>query len=120
MLTPANEDAKELTQLCQGRFTGDPGHEFEVTKFTIVNENTDEESIEEQKVKSKFFDFVDDRFLFLFCCSSPYVKKNDYQLHCRRSKKMLSSFHVGLIFCNPMVMFNEIEHLKVCFYPISS
>ena len=50
MLTPANDEAKELTKLCQGRFIGDPAHEFEVTKYNITNENTDEENIEEYKV----------------------------------------------------------------------
>lgn len=50
MLTPANHEAKALTKLCQGRFIGDPAHEFEVTKYNITNENTDEENIEEYKV----------------------------------------------------------------------
>lgn len=50
MLTPASDEAKELTQLCQGRFTGDPAHEFEVTKYNISNEDTEEENIEEYKV----------------------------------------------------------------------
>jgi len=50
MLTPADDEAKELTQLCQGRFTGDPSHEFEVTKYNVTNEDTEEENIEENKV----------------------------------------------------------------------
>jgi hypothetical protein len=50
MLTPASDDAKELAELCQGRFTGDPSHEFEVTKYNITNEDTEEENIEEHKV----------------------------------------------------------------------
>lgn len=50
MLTPASDEAKELTQLCQGRFTGDPAHDFEVTKYNISNEDTEEENIEEYKV----------------------------------------------------------------------
>jgi len=50
MLTPASDDAKELTQLCQGRFTGDPSHEFEVSKYTITHEDTEEENVEEYKV----------------------------------------------------------------------
>jgi hypothetical protein len=50
MLTPATDDAKELAQLCQGRFTGDPSHEFEVSKYTITSEDTEEENIEEYKV----------------------------------------------------------------------
>jgi hypothetical protein len=50
MLTPASDDAKELAQLCQGRFTGDPSHEFEVSKYTITSEDTEEENIEEYKV----------------------------------------------------------------------
>ncbi|CAF2329499.1 unnamed protein product [Rotaria sp. Silwood2] len=49
MLTPASDDAKELALQCQGRFTGDPSHEFEVTKYHITNEDTEEENIEEYK-----------------------------------------------------------------------
>jgi len=49
MLTPASDEAKELTELCQGRFTGDPSHEFEVSKYNIINEDTDEENIDEYK-----------------------------------------------------------------------
>lgn len=50
MLTPASDEAKELAELCQGRFTGDPSHEFEITKYSITNEDTEEENIEEYKV----------------------------------------------------------------------
>jgi len=50
MLTPPSDDAKELIQSCQGRFTGDPSHEFEVSKYNITNEDTEEENIEEYKV----------------------------------------------------------------------
>ncbi len=50
MLTPPSDDAKELAQICQGRFTGDPSHEFEVSKYNIINEDTEEENIEENKV----------------------------------------------------------------------
>ena len=53
MLTSASDDAKELTQECQGRFTGDPSNEFEVTKYSITNEDTEEESVEENKVINK-------------------------------------------------------------------
>jgi hypothetical protein len=53
MLTPASDDAKELAQLCQGRFTGDPSHEFEVTKYNITNEDTEDENIEEYKVMER-------------------------------------------------------------------
>jgi radial spoke head protein 9 len=57
MLTPASDDAKELVQLCQGRFTGDPSHEFEVTKYNITSEDTEEENVEEYKVE--FIDLID-------------------------------------------------------------
>ena len=50
MLNPADDDAKELSLLCTGRFTGDPSHEFEVTKYNIVNEGTEDENVEENKV----------------------------------------------------------------------
>jgi len=50
MLTPPSDEAKELAQMCQGRFSGDPSHDFEVTKYTITHENTEEENIEEYKV----------------------------------------------------------------------
>ncbi|CAF1094534.1 unnamed protein product [Didymodactylos carnosus] len=49
MLTPATEEAKELSPTCQGRFTGDASHEFEVKKFTVTNEGTEEENVEEEK-----------------------------------------------------------------------
>ena len=49
MLTPASDEAKELTRLCQGRFTGDPSFEFEVMQYHTVNEDTDDENIEEFK-----------------------------------------------------------------------
>lgn len=51
MLTPASREAKELTRLCQGRFTGEPSHEIEVTKYFLLNEETEDEMMEEQKVK---------------------------------------------------------------------
>lgn len=50
MLISANDEAKELTEMCQGRFTGDPTHDFEITKYNITNEDTEEENIEEYKV----------------------------------------------------------------------
>jgi len=50
MITPASDEAKDLSQLCQGRFTGDPSHEFEITKYNITNEDTEDENIEEYKV----------------------------------------------------------------------
>ncbi|CAF4711931.1 unnamed protein product, partial [Rotaria magnacalcarata] len=37
------------TPQCQGRFTGDPSHDFDVTKYTVSNEDTEEENIEEYK-----------------------------------------------------------------------
>ncbi|CAF4601342.1 unnamed protein product, partial [Rotaria magnacalcarata] len=49
MLTPPGDEAKELTPQCQGRFTGDPSHDFDVTKYTVSNEDTEEENIEEYK-----------------------------------------------------------------------
>jgi len=49
MLTPASDESKESVQLCQGRFTGDASHDFEVTKYNITNEDTEEENIEEYK-----------------------------------------------------------------------
>ena len=52
MLTPPSDEAKELTQTCQGRFTGDPSNEFEVTQYQVTNEDTEEENVEEQKVTS--------------------------------------------------------------------
>lgn len=51
MLTPASDEAKDLSQLCQGRFTGDPSHEFEITKYNITNEDTEDENVEEYKVR---------------------------------------------------------------------
>ncbi len=53
MLTAASDEAKELAQMCQGRFTGDPSHDFEVIKYNITNEDTEEENIEEYKVISR-------------------------------------------------------------------
>jgi hypothetical protein len=50
MLTAPSDDAKELAQMCQGRFTGDASHDFEVTKYNITNEDTEEENVEEYKV----------------------------------------------------------------------
>lgn len=50
MLTPPSEDAKELTHIYSGRFTGDPSNETEVIRYQIVNEDTEEESTDEQKV----------------------------------------------------------------------
>jgi hypothetical protein len=50
MLTPPSDDAKELTPMCSSRFSGDPSHDFEVTKYTITNEDTEEENIEAYKV----------------------------------------------------------------------
>jgi len=55
MLIPANDEAKELAELCQGRFTGDPSHEFEITKYNIINEDTEEENMEEYKVRNRNF-----------------------------------------------------------------
>ena len=52
MLTPPSDEAKELTQTCQGRCTGDPSNEFEVTQYQVTNEDTEEENVEEQKVTS--------------------------------------------------------------------
>lgn len=49
MLTPASDEAKDLSQLSQGRFTGDPSHEFEITKYNITNEDTEDENVEEYK-----------------------------------------------------------------------
>jgi hypothetical protein len=51
MLSPASDEAKELSSICQGRFTGDPSHDFEVIKYNITNEGTEEENIEEEKVR---------------------------------------------------------------------
>jgi hypothetical protein len=50
MLAPASDESREFAQMCQGRFTGDPSHDFEVTKYNITNEDTEEENIEEYKV----------------------------------------------------------------------
>jgi hypothetical protein len=50
MLTPPSDEAKDLAQMCQGRFSGDPSHDFEVTKYNTTNEDTEEENIEEYKV----------------------------------------------------------------------
>jgi hypothetical protein len=50
MLTPASDESKELAEICQGRFTGDPSHSFETTKYIVTNEDTEEENIEEIKV----------------------------------------------------------------------
>jgi radial spoke head protein 9 len=59
MLTPANNETREFAQMCQGRFTGDPSHDFEVTKYSTTNEDTEEENIEEFKVNiSKNFDEI--------------------------------------------------------------
>lgn len=49
MLTQPSDEAKELAVICQGRFTGDPSHDFEVTKYNITNEDTENENIEEYK-----------------------------------------------------------------------
>ena len=50
MLTPVSTEAKQLTLMCQGRFTGDPANVFEVTAYRITNENTANEKFEEVKV----------------------------------------------------------------------
>jgi hypothetical protein len=50
MLAPASDESREFAQMCLGRFTGDPSHDFEVTKYNITNEDTEEENIEEYKV----------------------------------------------------------------------
>ena len=76
MLNAADDEAKELSLLCQGRFTGDPSHEFEVTKYTIVNENTEDENVDENKVMNfSIIFFIIDSFPPFF--SHNYVKKND-------------------------------------------
>lgn len=50
VLTAPSDEAKESTEICSGRFTGDPSHNFEVTKYHITNEDTEEENVEEEKV----------------------------------------------------------------------
>jgi hypothetical protein len=51
MLTPATDDAKELAQMCPGRFSGDPAHEFEATRYNTTNdEETEEGNTEGYKV----------------------------------------------------------------------
>ena len=50
MLTPASDEAKDSTEMCQGRFTGDPSHDSEITKYNITDEDTEEENIQEVKV----------------------------------------------------------------------
>ena len=55
MLTPASDAAQELTVICQGRFTGDPSHEFEVTRYNIMDEDTESENTEAYKVICSFF-----------------------------------------------------------------
>lgn len=86
MLTPATDDAKELAQLCQGRFTGDPSHEFEVSKYTITSEDTEEENIEEYKViKIDLIVF----YMKMIFFRHNYGKKNDWLLHYGKLNKML-------------------------------
>ncbi len=75
MLTPPSDEAKDLAQICQGRFSGDPSHDFEVTKYNITNEDTEEENIEEYKVID--LTFVGRIFLNKYLFSHYYVKKND-------------------------------------------
>lgn len=55
MLTPASDTAQELTAICQGRFTGDPSHEFQVTRYHITDEDTESENVEAYKVICSFF-----------------------------------------------------------------
>jgi hypothetical protein len=50
MLTSPTAEAKELTPMCQGRFTGEPSNEFEVIQYQTTNEDTEDESIDEIKV----------------------------------------------------------------------
>jgi len=54
MLAPANDEAKELARICQGRFSGDPAHDFETKKYNITNEGTEEENTEEYTVIYEF------------------------------------------------------------------
>ncbi|CAF1373499.1 unnamed protein product [Adineta ricciae] len=49
MLNPPSKEAKELVDVCQGRFTGDPSNDFEVVKYEITDEDTEDENIEEIK-----------------------------------------------------------------------
>lgn len=73
MLTPPNAEAKQLTAMCQGRFMGDPSHDFEITRYNITNEDTEEENIEEYKViKIKFIKI----FNYKHSISYSYAKKN--------------------------------------------
>ncbi len=72
MLTPANNETREFAQMCQGRFTGDPSHDFEVTKYSTTNEDTEEENIEEFKVNILKNSMKFESFFSLY-----YVKKND-------------------------------------------
>ena len=67
MLTPATDEAKELALLCQGRFTGDPSNEFEVTKYQTVDEGTEDEAIEENKVDRTYAPVLVKRY----CSLSP-------------------------------------------------
>ena len=73
MLTPPSDDAKELAEFCQGRFTGDPSHEHEVTRYNITNEDTEDENVEEYKVKP--INLID-MFYLKPIYSLNYVKKN--------------------------------------------
>jgi radial spoke head protein 9 len=50
MLTPPSNEAKDLVEICQGRFTGDPSHDFQMTKYDIIDEDTEDENVEEMKV----------------------------------------------------------------------
>lgn len=89
MSTPASDEAKELSQLYQGRFTGDPSHEFEIVKYNITSEDTEEENVEEYKVrkihgKTNSISRIIDHFFSHF-----YVKKNVYLPHCGESNRML-------------------------------
>ena len=86
MLTPATDEAKELALLCQGRFTGDPSNEFEVTKYQTVDEGTEDEAIEENKVDHAHPPVSVSRYCSL--SSSNCVKKSDWRRRCGRSNKM--------------------------------
>ena len=71
MLSPPNDEAREFAQMCQGRFTGDPSHDFEVTTFNTTNEDTAEENIEEFKVNPSIKTYSS------FSFSLYYARKND-------------------------------------------
>ena len=75
MLGEVNHEARELTKLYQGRFLGDPAHEFEVAKYDITDENTAEENTTENKViqREMLCDVGRNASSFSFF----FVKKND-------------------------------------------